>query len=311
MADEWPLVARGSVSSDGLEGEVWTALSDLLSGDEAVLQLNAWGIGPFMDGPGVEAVAQQAFNMRGVDVTVLDCYGEGWSDGFIRIKGSPAGVLAIIGAISLLLTLLFFLGSAVVVALYLKPRLLPTPTPTPPPPGPIPPYPSPTPDPPQPLPPETPPGENWTMVARGEVSSSGVQGDVWKLLDELPVGTDGLLQLDAWGIGPIMDSGGVELMAQAVLRARGIDATILDCYGEGWSKGFIRFKGSPVALLPLLAALAPILYALGFIAIVVVVGVFIIGFVKEPEKFTIPFLVIGGLVIGGIVAVNMSRGGKR
>ena len=115
----------------------------------------------------------------------------------------------------------------------------------------------------------------WERVATAQLSNQGVQGEIQRSLEELPVGTLGRIKLEGWGIGPLMDAPGAEQIAQAVLSARGQSVTIVDCWGEGWGTGFIEFQGSPVAVVPLLWAIAAVLSALGFVIVVLTLALLI------------------------------------
>ena len=145
----------------------------------------------------------------------------------------------------------------------------------------------------------------WEKVAQAQVSSSGVQGDVWKTLDELTVGTKGLLSLQGPGIGPIMDAGGVEAIVQGVFWTKGVDIKVLDCYGEGLDNGYIKFTGSPAAVVAVLVALGPVLTALFYLGIVVVAGLFIWKALSIAEKLIENPLAL--LFIGGIVYLLVRR----
>jgi len=115
----------------------------------------------------------------------------------------------------------------------------------------------------------------WEKVAEAQVSSQGVQGDISVSLSEVPKGTQGYIQLHGFGIGPIFDAAGVELVVQEVMDAHGIDLTVIDCYGRGLSDGYIQFEGSPFALVPLLWAVASVLAALGVFLVIITVAVLI------------------------------------
>ena len=153
----------------------------------------------------------------------------------------------------------------------------------------------------------------WEQVATANISSSGVQGDIWKTLDTLPVGTEGLLHLHAPAIGPLMNAWGVEAIVRGVFWAKGVDIKVLDCYGQG-DDGYIRFTGSPVAVVAILIALAPVLTALLYLGIVIVVGLFIwkvVGgivevFQKVAENPWTLALVVGG-VLGGLYLVGRKK----
>ncbi len=154
----------------------------------------------------------------------------------------------------------------------------------------------------------------WEQVAQAQVSSQGVQGDVWKTLDELPVGTEGLLSLHAPGIGPLMDAAGAELVAKTAFWTKGVNITVVDCYGQGLNDGYIRFTGSPVPVLAILAAVALVLELLLYLGIVIVVGLFIWkvlgGILGAIQKIAAnPWslaLVVGG-VLGGLYLVGRKK----
>ena len=150
----------------------------------------------------------------------------------------------------------------------------------------------------------------WKQVASARVSSSGLEGDVWTLMEELPVGTQGLLQLKAFGIGPLMDLAGMEQAAQLAFFAKGASATVLDVYGEGWGDGFISFRGSPVAVLAILAALPAVLYAAGFVGIVVLAILLVWevgGIVKEVFSDPWMLALVGGVVLGALYLTSSKR----
>ena len=149
----------------------------------------------------------------------------------------------------------------------------------------------------------------WEQVAAAQVSSSGIQGDVWKTLDELPPDTEGYLSLHAPGIGPIMNAAGVELIAKGVFWAKGVDIKVLDCYGQG-DDGYIRFTGSPAGVVAVLIALAPLLTALFYLGIVVVVGLFIwkaLGVIEKLVENPWTIVALGGLVLGGLYIVGRRK----
>ena len=140
----------------------------------------------------------------------------------------------------------------------------------------------------------------WETVATGTVSSDGVQGDISRTMEELPVGILGLFRLQAWGLGPIFDAPGVELVVQGVFNAQDLDAQVIDCWGEGWSTAYIKFQGSPVPLVPLIVALAPALYALGFLVIAVSVALLIWKAATGAPGAFLALAILGGIVLGGI-----------
>jgi hypothetical protein len=151
----------------------------------------------------------------------------------------------------------------------------------------------------------------WEQVAQARVSSSGVQGNVSNTLDELPVGTEGYLALSSPGIGPLMDMAGAEAIVQAAFWAKGVNIQVVDCYGQGFNSGYIRFKGSPVAVLAILVAVAAVLELLLYIGIVVVVGLFIwkvlggvVGAFQKLVEHPWSIALIGGAVLGGIYLVS-------
>ena len=149
----------------------------------------------------------------------------------------------------------------------------------------------------------------WEQVAQAQVSSSGVQGDVWKTLDELPIGTEAYLSLRAPGIGPLMDAP-VEWIAQVAFRARGVDIKVVDCYGAGLNDGYIRFTGSPVPVVAILIAVAAVLELLLYLGIVIVVGLFIwkaVGVVQKLVEHPGTIVAIGVLVLGGLYIVGRKR----
>ena len=140
----------------------------------------------------------------------------------------------------------------------------------------------------------------WETVATGTVSSEGVQGDISRTLEELPLGTLGLFRLQAWGLGPIFDAPGVELIVQGVFNAQGLDAQVVDCWGEGWSTAYIKFRGSPVLVVPLIWAIAVALSALGFLVITVSLSLLIWkAAIGAPGAF-LALAILGGIVLGGI-----------
>ena len=140
----------------------------------------------------------------------------------------------------------------------------------------------------------------WETVAVGTVSSEGVQGDISRTLEELPLGTLGIFRLEAWGLGPIFDAPGVELVVQGIFNAQGLDAQVIDCWGEGWNTAYIRFQGSPILVVPLLVAIAPVLYALGFLVIAVSVALLIWKAAAGAPGAFLALAILGGAVLGGI-----------
>ncbi len=147
----------------------------------------------------------------------------------------------------------------------------------------------------------------YTKVGSAIISKEGVVGNIWTAMEEAPLGTLGIVQLQGPLLGPTFDMAGVEQVVQTAFNAQGVDATVLDCYGEGWSTGYIRFEGSPFLWTPFLIALGVAAAGLAILGAVITVGVFIFSFVQEPGKFIVPFVVIGALVIGGLMLV----GGKK
>ena len=150
----------------------------------------------------------------------------------------------------------------------------------------------------------------WEQVAGAQVSSSGVQGDVWKTLDELPIGTEAYLSFKAPGIGPLLDMAGAELLAQAAFRARGVDIKVVDCYGAGLNDGYIRFTGSPVPVVAILIAVAAVLELLLYLGIVVVVGLFIwkaVSVIQKLVEHPWTIVAIGTFVLGGLYIVGRKR----
>ncbi len=154
----------------------------------------------------------------------------------------------------------------------------------------------------------------WEQVAQAQVSSSGVQGDAWKTLDELPVGTEGLLHFHAPGIGPLMDAAGAEWLVKGVFWAKGVDIKVDSkegCYGVGLNDGYIRFTGSPVPVLAILAAVALVLELLLYLGIVVAIALLIwkaltvLGKLIE-NPWTI--VAIGTFVLGGLYLAGRRRG---
>ena len=140
----------------------------------------------------------------------------------------------------------------------------------------------------------------WETVATGTVSSEGVQGEISRTLEELSVGTLGLFRLDAWGLGPIFDAPGVELAVQGIFNVQGLDARVIDCWGEGWSTAYIKFQGSPVPVVPLVWAIAFALSALGFLVIAVSVSLLIWKAATGAPGAMLALAILGGLVLGGI-----------
>ena len=151
----------------------------------------------------------------------------------------------------------------------------------------------------------------WEQVAQAQVSSSGVQGDVWQTLEELPVGTEGYISFSGPGIGPLMDAWGAELIAKGVFWAKGVDINVVDCYGVGLNTGYIKFSGSPVGVVAIILALAPLLTALVYFGIVVVVGLFIwkaLNIVQKLVENPWAILAIGGVVLG---VMHLASSGRR
>ncbi len=150
----------------------------------------------------------------------------------------------------------------------------------------------------------------WEQVAQAQVSSQGVQGDVWKTLDELPVGTEAYLSFKAPGIGPIMDAGGVEAIVRGVFWAKGVDIKVLDCYGQGLNDGYIRITGSPAAVVAILLAVAAVLEILLYLGIVVVVGLFIwkaVSVIQKLVEHPWTIVAIGTFVLGGLYLAGRKR----
>ena len=143
----------------------------------------------------------------------------------------------------------------------------------------------------------------WEQVAAANVSSSGVQGDIRKTLDELPIGTEAYLSFQAPGIGPLMDAPGVELIAQAAFKAKGVDIKVVDCYGVGLNDGYIRFTGSPAGVVAILVAVAAVLELLLYLGVVVAVALLIwkaVSVIQKLVEHPEAILLIGGFVLGGL-----------
>jgi hypothetical protein len=141
----------------------------------------------------------------------------------------------------------------------------------------------------------------WEQVAGANVSDQETR-DIWKTLDEVPVGTEGYISFQAPGIGPFLDAWNAELIVKGVFWAKGVDIKVLDCYGEG-DVGYIRFRGSPQGVVAILIALAPLLTALLYFGIVVVVGLFIwkaLGVIEKIVGSPWTLALIGGFVLGGL-----------
>lgn len=147
----------------------------------------------------------------------------------------------------------------------------------------------------------------WETVATGAVSSEGVQGDISRTLEGLPAGTLGLFRLQAWGLGPIFDAPGVELVVQGIFNVQSLDAEVLDCWGEGWSTAYIKFQGSPVLVVPLFWAISAALAALGFLVIVVSVSLLIWKAAAGAPGALLTFAILGGLVLGGIYLTSRKQ----
>jgi hypothetical protein len=150
----------------------------------------------------------------------------------------------------------------------------------------------------------------WEQVAQAQVSSSGVQGNVWRALDELPVGTEGLLHFNAPGIGPLLDQATAEATVRAALWFKGVDIKVVDCYGQGFNDGYIRFKGSPVAVLAILVAAAAVLELLLYIGVVVAIAVLIwkaLSLLQKVVEHPWSIALIGGAVLGGIYLVSRRK----
>ncbi len=150
----------------------------------------------------------------------------------------------------------------------------------------------------------------WEEIARANVSPSGIQSGLWKAFDEIQPNTDGLMRLSAPGIGPVMNAAGVEQIVQSIFVTQGAHITVVDCYGEGWNDGYIRFKGSPVAILLIMAALVPILQILLYIGIVVAVSILIFkaaAIAKEAISNPLPVVLIAGTIFGGLYLLGRGK----
>lgn len=142
----------------------------------------------------------------------------------------------------------------------------------------------------------------WETVATAEVSNTGVRGDIQSSLEELPVGTLGLIKLEGFGIGLLLDAAGAETITQGVLSAQGQSVRVIDCYGEGLNRGYIKFEGSPVAIVPLLWAIAAVLSALGLIIIVLTLTLLI-----WQAKGATRYLLAAGLVGASLLGLAMLK----
>jgi len=95
----YEVIAQAQVSRDGVQGSISGSLETIQKGTNGLIRLNAYGIAPFFDIAGAEWVAQQVFDFKGVDITVVDVYGEGLNNAYILFRGSPAFPVAILAAI--------------------------------------------------------------------------------------------------------------------------------------------------------------------------------------------------------------------
>ena len=143
----------------------------------------------------------------------------------------------------------------------------------------------------------------YVKVGSATVSKDGVTRNIWTAIQNVPPGTIGIVELHGLGLGA-MDMATTEEFVQAAFDAAGVDARVIDCYGEGLSTGYIKFEGSPFAIIPFLYALGIAAAALAILGAVITIAVFIFSFIQDPGKFIVPFLVIGGLVIGGLWLVG-------
>ncbi len=149
----------------------------------------------------------------------------------------------------------------------------------------------------------------WEQVAQAQVSSSGVQSS-GRSIEELPVGTEGYLSFQAPGIGPIMNAGGVEAIVRGVFWVKGVDIKVQDCYGVGLNDGYIRFTGSPVAVVAILIAVAAVLEVLLYLGIVVVVGLFIwkaVSVIQKLVEHPWTIVAIGTFVVGGLYLAGRKK----
>ena len=125
--------------------------------------------------------------------------------------------------------------------------------------------------------------------------------DVKPAVQELPIGTNGLIHIRAPLAGRLFDMAGTEQTIARFLAPPG--ATIIDAYGEGWNDGYIKFHGSPIAVVPFLYAIAAALAALGIV----------IGTIKFdadlPEQIatTAKWGSIGLIAIGAILIITSLR----
>lgn len=147
------------------------------------------------------------------------------------------------------------------------------------------------------------PTEKWVPVATAQVTSKGVQGDIAKTLDEMVPGQRGRLKLEAPGLGLVFNAAGVEQVAQLAFNAKGVDATVIDCWGEGINTGWIEFHASPLPIVLLIWGIAAVLAALGFVILVVALTLFVIKAPAEALKW-LPIALGAGsaaAAVGGIV----------
>ena len=149
----------------------------------------------------------------------------------------------------------------------------------------------------------------WEKVAEAQVSSDGVHGDILTAISEIPKGAVGRIVVSGPLLGPVFDAAGVELAIQAAFDRQGIDAQVVDAWGEGWNTGYIQFTGSPIPLVPLLWAIAAVLAALGVVAVIVTISILLLKVAAAgPSGAAFSLLLVAGATLGGIYLWSKRKG---
>ena len=146
----------------------------------------------------------------------------------------------------------------------------------------------------------------WEVVAEGRATRSSWQ-EISRSVDSLPVGTSARLQFNAFGIGPVFDAPGMELLVQSAFTIRGVDITVEDCWGEGFSVGVVSFHASPVAVVPLLLAIPAVLTALAWLGVAAAVLLLVFRTGGAMSGVILLVLVVAGAAVA-YFAITQRKG---
>ena len=120
-------------------------------------------------------------------------------------------------------------------------------------------------------------------------------------IQSMPKGMKGRLVVEAWGIGPLADLWGVEMIASRFLP---VGAEVTGVWGEGWSRAVIEFESDPIWVLALIGVIVSFLVGLGL-------SIYLIKLMIElTEKLFaggMPYLLVAGVLGGGFLLLRMRR----